>query len=377
MKLGFGWMRLPQNSAETTDIDFAQVSQMVDEFLAAGFNYFDTSFVYHGGTSENAIKNCLVERHPRDSFILTSKLPAFAITEEKQVTEIFAKQLANCGVEYFDYFLLHNINIIRYEGAVKNCRMFEHLQEFKAAGKIRHIGISFHDSADVLDKILSEHPEIEVVQIVVNYIDWDSYYIQSRKCYETIRRHGRKVLIMEPVKGGTLAKVPAAAEKLLKDAAPELSAASWAIRFAGSLEDVVAVISGMSNIAQVRDNVATARNFKPLTDAEKNLLAQVNKIYRESGPVGIFDLLKFEKIAPKGISAAEILETYNNAMIQPVPSFSAEENYYSTEKAKHKIPMSAPVMPEKIILDDGTDATKIVHEAEKFLTETMFFKYDV
>ena len=279
--LGFGWMRLPLLSNNQTDIDLEQVKKMVDEYLAAGFNYFDTSFVYHGGASENAIKECLVKRYARDKFILTSKLPIFAINEENQVEETFNKQLENCGVEYFDYFLLHNMNIIRYEGVVKNCKMFEHMKKWKAAGKIKHIGFSFHDSAEVLDKILTEHPEVEAVQIVVNYIDWESYYIQSKKCYETIRKHGKKVLIMEPVKGGTLAKAPAEVEKIFKTAAPENSVASWAIRFAASLEDVIAVISGMSNLEQVKDNLATMKNFAPLNSDEQKIVAQAKKTLTE------------------------------------------------------------------------------------------------
>ncbi|MBQ7498054.1 MAG: aldo/keto reductase, partial [Selenomonas sp.] len=189
-RLGFGWMRLPQKSAETTDIDFDQVKQMVDEYMAAGFNYFDTSFVYHGGKSENAIKECLVKRKDRDSFVLTSKLPTFAITKEEQVEEIFSQQMENCGVEYFDYFLLHNLNAIRYDREVKECHMFEHMKQWKKEGKIKHIGFSFHDSADVLGRILNEHPEVEAVQIVVNYMDWDARFIQARECYETIRRNG-------------------------------------------------------------------------------------------------------------------------------------------------------------------------------------------
>ncbi|MBQ7705271.1 MAG: aldo/keto reductase [Selenomonadaceae bacterium] len=374
--LGFGWMRLPLLSEKQTDIDLEQVKKMVDEYLAAGFNYFDTSFVYHGGASENAIKECLVKRYARDKFILTSKLPIFAITEEKQVEEIFNKQLENCGVEYFDYFLLHNMNIIRYEGVVKSCKMFDYLKKWKDAGKIKHIGFSFHDSAEVLDKILTEHPEVEAVQIVVNYIDWESYYIQSKKCYETIRKHGKKVLIMEPVKGGTLAKAPAEVEKIFKAAAPENSVASWAVRFAASLEDVIAVISGMSNLEQVKDNLATMKNFAPLTDSDKKIIAQANKIYRENGPLKKANFAEYENIKPKGISAAEVLETYNNSTIQPVPTFAAEANYFSVEKAKHKIKMDAPCFDEKII-SNGEDITKIVKDAEKFLTDGMFFKYEV
>ena len=370
-KLGFGWMRLPQKSNDMTDIDLEQVKEMVDEYMAAGFNYFDTSFVYHGGKSENAIKECLVNCKERDSFILTSKLPTFAITKEEQVEEIFAKQLANCGVDYFDYFLLHNLNLIRYEREVKDCHMFEHMKKWKDAGKIRHIGFSFHDSADVLDKILTEHPEVEVVQIVVNYLDWDSYFIQSRKCYEIIRKHGCQVLIMEPVKGGLLAKAPLDAEKLLREAQPEKSAASWAIRFAGSLDGVIAVISGMSNLEQVRDNVATMQKFVPLSDKEKGILNQAAHIYRQSGPAVKADFSSYENINSKGISAAAVIEAWNNSMIQPVPTFAAEHNYFSTEKAKHNIKMDEPCFPEE------TEAGELLRQAEKFMTDSMFFKYEI
>ena len=178
--LGFGWMRLPVKSDDQKDIDFDLVGKMVDEYMAAGFNYFDTSWVYHDGKSENAIKECLVKRKPRESFILASKLPTFIVKNEQQVTDIFTQQLANCGVEYFDYFLLHNLNAIRYAHEVKDFHMFEYLQKFKDEGKIRHIAFSFHDSADVLDKILDEHPEVEAVQIVVNY----SHGTRSRKIFD-------------------------------------------------------------------------------------------------------------------------------------------------------------------------------------------------
>lgn len=376
-RLGFGWMRLPQKSTDTTDIDFEQVKQMVDEYMAAGFNYFDTSFVYHGGKSENAIKECLVSRKPRESFVLTSKLPTFAITKEEQVEEIFAKQLENCGVEYFDYFLLHNLNAIRYDREVKECHMFEHMKRWKEDGKIKHIGFSFHDAADVLGRILNEQLDVEIVQIVVNYMDWNARFVQARECYETIRRYGCEVLIMEPVKGGLLANPPVEAEKLLKDAAPNRTPASWALRFAGSLPGVRAVISGMSDLAQVRDNIATMNDFVPITAKEKELLKQVTRIYETAGPLGEEDLKPFERINPKGISAAAILETWNHCMIQPVPTFAAEQNYFSTEKAKRKIRMDEPCMPDEIILRDGRDVTELVKGAEKFLTDTAFFKYEI
>lgn len=184
-KLGFGMMRLPQRSPEATDIDFDQVSQMVDRFLEAGFTYFDTSWAYHNGASETAVKRCLVSRHPRDRFVLASKLPTFAITREEEAEEIFAQQLERCGVDYFDYYLLHNVNWMRCRQIIRDARLFEHMQQWKEQGKIRHIAFSFHDTADVLDQILTEHPEVEAVQIALNYFDWDARYIQARRCYET------------------------------------------------------------------------------------------------------------------------------------------------------------------------------------------------
>ncbi|MBQ7477619.1 MAG: aldo/keto reductase, partial [Selenomonadaceae bacterium] len=243
--------------------------------------------------------------------------------------------------------------------------------------KIKHIGFSFHDSADVLGRILNEHPEVEAVQIVVNYMDWDARFIQARECYETIRRNGCEVLIMEPVKGGLLANPPAEADKLLKESAKDCSAASWALRFAGGLEGVRAVISGMSNLAQVRDNIATMNNFAPLTEEERTLLKKAVRAYEAAGPLGDMDLAPFEEINPKGISAAAILETWNHCMIQPVPTFAAEQNYFSTEKAKHKIRMDEPCMPENIVFRDGRDVTELVKGAEKFLTDTAFFKYEI
>ena len=342
-KLGFGWMRLPQRSENPEDIDFEQVNQMVDAYLDAGFDYFDTSYVYHNGKSENAIKRCLISRYPREKFRLASKLPTFAITKEEQVEEIFAQQLEKCGTEYFDYFLLHNVK------EIKECHMFEHMQQWKKDGKIRHIGFSYHDSADNLDKILSEHPEVEFVQIALNYIDWEAYLIQAKKCYEVIRKHGCQVIVMEPVKGGMLAKVPKKAEALMKQEAPQMSPASWAIRFAAGLDGILTVLSGMSDLAQVEDNISYMKDF----------------------------FSRYEEISPKGVSAAAILEAYNNCMLQPNPGFAAEHNYFSTEKAKHGIKTEENCIPLPAVLSDGTDISDMVKEAEEFLNSNAFFQYKV
>ena len=376
-KLGFGWMRLPQKSENPEDIDFEQVNQMVDAYLDAGFDYFDTSYVYHNGKSENAIQRCLISRYPREKFRLASKLPTFAITKEEQVEEIFAQQLEKCGTEYFDYFLLHNVNDIRYEREIKECHMFEHMQQWKKDGKIRHIGFSYHDSADNLDKILSEHPEVEFVQIALNYIDWNAYLIQAKKCYEVIRKHGCQVIVMEPVKGGMLAKVPEKAEALMKQEAPRMSPASWAIRFAAGLDGILTVLSGMSDLAQVEDNISYMKDFQPLNDRELKILKEVSRIYKEEGPVHTADFSKYEEISPKGVSAAAILEAYNNCMLQPNPGFAAEHNYFSVEKAKHGIKTEENCIPLPAVLSEGTDISDMLKEAEGFLNSNPFFQYEV
>ena len=374
--LGFGLMRLPQRSAEPTDIDTEQLKKMVDRFLEAGFDYFDTSFVYHNGGSEAAIRECLVERYPRDRFRLASKLPTFAITEEKQVEEIFHRQLENCGVESFDYYLLHNVNGIRYRQIIRDAHLFEHMKQWKADGKIKHIAFSFHDTADVLDQILTEHPEVEAVQIAVNYYDWNSYLVQSRACYEVIRRHGKQVIIMEPVKGGMLAEAPEAAEGLLRSEHPDWSPTAWALRFAAGLDGVLAVLSGMSTLEQVEENVATLQDVNPLTQQEQRVLEEAARLYRESGPARTADFSRYESVSPRGISAAVILDTYNSCMLQPVPTFGAEHNYFSTEKAKHGLRKEDLCIPDAVILADGTDATELVHQAERFLNENSFFQSD-
>ena len=376
-KLGFGWMRLPQKSENPEDIDFEQVNQMVDAYLDAGFDYFDTSYVYHNGKSENAIQRCLISRYPREKFRLASKLPTFAITKEEQVEEIFAQQLEKCGTEYFDYFLLHNVNDIRYEREIKECHMFEHMQQWKKDGKIRHIGFSYHDSADNLDKILSEHPEVEFVQIALNYIDWNAYLIQAKKCHEVIRKHGCQVIVMEPVKGGMLAKVPEKAEALMKQEAPRMSPASWAIRFAAGLDGILTVLSGMSDLVQVEDNISYMKDFQPLNDRELKILKEVSRIYKEEGPVHTADFSKYEEISPKGVSAAAILEAYNNCMLQPNPGFAAEHNYFSVEKAKHGIKTEENCIPLPAVLSEGTDISDMLKEAEGFLNSNPFFQYEV
>lgn len=375
-KLGFGLMRLPLHSAEATDIDQEQLCRMVDMFLEAGFTYFDTSWAYHNGSSESAIRECLVKRHPRDSFLLASKLPTFAISKESEVEEIFQQQLDRCGVEYFDYYLLHNVNSMRYQQIIRKTHMFDYMKKWKENGRIKHIAFSFHDTADVLDQILTEHPEVEAVQIVVNYFDWNAYLVQSKACYDVIRKHGRQVIIMEPVKGGMLAKAPDDVQKLLQAEHPDWSPAAWALRFAGSLDGVLTVLSGMSTLGQAKENVAVMQDAQPLTKQDQDILAQAARLYQKTGPVGTSDFTPYEAVNPKGVSLAAILDTFNSCMLQPDPTFGAEHNYFSAEKAKHGLHKDDRCIPGEVILKNGANITELVRKAEDFLNEHSFFQYE-
>ena len=265
-KLGFGCMRLPLAEAGNFKaVDIAEVERMVDTFLERGFTYFDTAYMYHDFHSECVVREALVERHPRSSFTLATKLPTMFLKAEGDQERIFAEQLSKCGVDYFDYYLLHNLNTANYR-TVERFDSFAFAARMKAEGRIRHVGFSFHDSAELLDEILAAHPETEFVQLQINYLDWDNESIQSRMCYEVARPHGKQVEVMEPVKGGALARVPDEAERLYRDLRPDLPPASWAIRYAASLDDVMMVLSGMSSLEQLLDNTSYIQSFEPLSD---------------------------------------------------------------------------------------------------------------
>ena len=273
-KLGFGLMRLPMNGDE---IDMDQTKKMVDTFMSKGFTYFDTAYVYIGGKSEVALKEAVVDRYPRDSFQCATKLPLWDQKSREELQEILDTSLQRAGLEYYDFYLLHAMSAERAQKA-DELRAWDFMKQVKAQGKAKHIGFSFHDSAEALEDILKNHPEMEFVQLQINYADWESDSVQSRKCYQVARKYNKPVIIMEPVKGGSLATMTPEVQKLFKDANPEASIPSWAIRYCASLEGIITVLSDMSNEEQLNDNVSYMEDFQPLTDSERQVVAKAVEI---------------------------------------------------------------------------------------------------
>lgn len=378
MNLGFGMMRLPVKN-DPTDFDYEQLNQMVDEFLNAGFNYFDTSYVYHNGKSQEAVRKSLVERYPRDKFVIATKFPTFNLVPEEEVDSLFESQLKDLGVDYIDYYLLHNLQNVYYDGIdgnggiVKTTHLFEHAKKWKEEGKIKHLGFSFHSSAKLLDRILTEHPETEFVQIALNPIDWTSEFVQAKECYEVIRKHGKKVIIMEVVKGGGLSKLPNEAERILKDINPDNSISSWSLRFASSLEDVITVLSGMSNIEQVRDNIKTSKEINPLTEEEKKALNEAMKIYRESTPIPQSEIDEYRGLIWNGVPVTAILQAYSICQIQPDPGFSDDNNYLKNALIEEShLDLFGDLPKCEVILPNGENKTEFVEKCVEWLKEHSF-----
>ncbi|MBS7525422.1 aldo/keto reductase [Fusibacter paucivorans] len=307
-KLGFGLMRLPKRDGE---IDIEQTKAMVDVFMAEGMTYFDTAYGYDNGKSEEAAKIALVDRYPRDSFQLATKLPAWAGAKSaEEARQMFWTSLERTGAGYFDFFLLHNLGDDRTK-CFDDYDIWTFLETQKSKGLIKHLGFSFHDKAAVLDNLLTKHPEMEFVQLQINYADWESYAIESRKCYEVARKHGKPIIIMEPVKGGLLASLPKGIDNYFLEYAPTASVASWAVRFAASLESIITVLSGMSSIEQMQDNLSYMKSFKPLVHDERQIIEKVQKELDKIDSIPCTDCQYCMKDCPEGIPIPKIFDAVN------------------------------------------------------------------
>lgn len=304
---GFGFMRLPMIG---DDVDIPQTKQMVDLFMENGFNYFDTAHGYINGKSELAIRECLSSRYPRERYILTNKLSGNYFNKQEDIRPLFRQQLDACGVEYFDFYLMHALSASRLNH-FKQAKAFETVEELKAEGKIRHIGISFHDSAEVLNDILTEFPQIEIVQIQFNYVDYEDEKIESRKCYEVCRRHGKPVIVMEPVKGGSLVNLPKTAQRIL-DRMGGGSNASYAIRFAAGFQGIRMVLSGMSTLDQVRDNIHFMKDFRPLTEAEQEAIQRVCAVFRNQGLIPCTNCRYCTEVCPQNVAIPDLFANINS-----------------------------------------------------------------
>ncbi len=305
-KLAFGCMRLPMKDGK---VDEPQFCQMIDRFIEEGFNYFDTAHGYIGGQSETAIRSCLTSRYSRESYLLTDKLTDSYFEKEEDIRPFFENQLKWCGVEYFDFYLMHAQGSGNYP-KFRRCRAYETAFELKAEGKIRHVGLSFHDKAEVLEQILNDYPEIEVVQIQFNYLDYDDPAVQSKKVYDVCRRHGKPILVMEPVKGGNLANMPAAARKVLDDLGGG-SPASYAVRFAAGFEGMLSILSGMSSIEQLEDNISYMKDFKPLDESEMSAVKRVVEILHSKNLIPCTACRYCVEGCPKKISIPDLFSCMN------------------------------------------------------------------
>ena len=280
-KLGFGMMRMPLTDPNNeASVDIEQVKEMVDLFMDNGFTYFDTAIMYNGCKSQAVFKEAVADRYPRESYQVATKLHSDFFKTLEDRDRVFNEQMDQMGVSYFDYYLIHGINGLN-EKKYENLDCFSWLADKQKQGLVKHIGFSFHDTAELLEEILNRHPEMEFVQLQLNYLDWESEWIQSRACYEVCVKHKKPVIVMEPVKGGTLANVPEEAERLLKAAEPDLSVSSWAMRFAASLDNVMMVLSGMSNVEQMQDNISSMKEFRPLNEGELELTRRVAEIIND------------------------------------------------------------------------------------------------
>ena len=333
-KLGFGLMRLPRVAGSEDVIDIEQTKQMVDEFLAAGFTYFDTAWAYAG--SEEAVRKALVERYPREKFQLATKNAAWinCKTRDDAIAQ-FTASLERSGAGYFDFYLLHNLGNTRTK-PFEDFGLWDYFLNERDKGTIKHLGFSFHSTAEELEEILTKHPEAEFVQLQINYADWESNNIQSRKCYEVARKHGKPVIIMEPVKGGNLATPPESVAKIFKDAEPESSCASWAVRFAADLEGVITVLSGMSSIEQMRDNLSYMKNFTHLTPEQKETIRKATEELSRIPTIPCTSCNYCAKVCPMNIGISPSFHALNVYTLYKNYDLAANRIYFDVVMQGHK-----------------------------------------
>lgn len=310
-KLGFGVMRLPLvNPDDYSSIDIEAFKLMADYFISHGFSYFDTGYSYHNGNSESAFREAVVKRHRRNTFTITDKMPSWLLTQKADLQRIFEEQLIRCGVEYFDYYWLHSLNK-EYYTTIENLDGFGFLLKMKRDGKVGHIGFSFHGDSILLEQILKEHPETEYVQLQLNYLDWESPAIDSKRCYEVATKYGKPVIVMEPIKGGSLARIPVEAERLFKEYNNDYSPSSWALRFATSLDNVFMVLSGMSEMSQVEENIKLMGKLRPVGIEEMKLFSKAAKIINNSISIPCTACHYCTEGCPVHICIPEYFEIYN------------------------------------------------------------------
>ncbi len=321
-KLGFGLMRLPRKEDGTIDIELT--SALTDAFIAAGGTYFDTAYVYEG--SEEAARKALVERHPRESYTIASKLNARAAANEEEAKRQFDISLERLGVGYFDFYLLHALGAGNYD-TYNKYHLWEFAAEKKAQGLIRHLGFSFHDSPEMLDRILTDHPEVDFVQLQLNYADWENPDVQSRACYEMARRHGKCITVMEPCKGGLLANPPKTVKALFEKANPGASYASWAIRFIASKEGIITVLSGMNAMDQMEDNLSYMRDFKPMTQEEEKVIAAAQEAMNAESSIPCTGCRYCVEGCPQQIPIPKIFKARNNQLLYELPLDKAKGEY--------------------------------------------------
>ena len=324
-KMGFGFLRLPQNVDKS--INYNVLNAMVDEYFNLGGTYFDTAYTYLNGLSEQAIKQSVVSRYPREAFILADKLPGWLVRKQEDNQRYFDEQLERCGVDYFDVYLIHWLNDANYKVAQKY-HQFEFLSQLKKEGKVHKIGFSYHDSPELLDTILTQHPEVDYVQLQINYLDWNSPTLQAKQLYEVAMKHHKKIIVMEPVKGGSLVNVPDRVKEILS-AKSDLSIASWAIRFASSLEEVKIVLSGMNTLAQMQNNM---QEYECLNQQELILLENMADIIRENTAIPCTKCGYCLKNCPKHIPIPHYFEIYNDYSRNPSEDWKMEHLYFSLKE---------------------------------------------